>query len=73
MNVNPNELRRVTVQVLNRVNEEMTKYEIEAAQSDDSPFQIKDANGNAQYMSLVVSKVSLLNTLTLLNEQGKKR
>lgn len=72
MIVSPDVLRRETVQLMKTVEKEMQKFEDEGRLRHISPFQVKDANGNALYATLVAARLSGLNAVALLNEQGKK-
>lgn len=71
MEVSPNVLRRETLQLLNRVNAEIAKFEEESEKLSLSPFQVQDPYGNVLYASLVTSKIMALNTLALLNENRR--
>lgn len=73
MNVNPDALRKETVQALRVIDGEVLRHETEARRADVSPFDLRDVSGNAPYVSLITAKLVALNTLALLNEPSKKR
>jgi hypothetical protein len=73
MNVSPNELRKETVGVLNQVNAQIQEIEKNAEARGVSPHHMVDSYGAYQLSPLLMAKSQCLNTLTLLNEQGKRR
>jgi hypothetical protein len=62
MEVSPNALRRDTMELLQRINKELAKQ-------DDLRLSLSEE----RLVPLLLAKAQCLNTLTLLNEQGKKR
>lgn len=58
MIVSPNELRKETVETLKEINKAL---------------ELLDRSGPEVRASLLLAKVQCLNTLTLLNEQGRRK
>lgn len=72
MEVSPNALRKETVQVLSLINEQIDAVKQAAAGRGITATKLVDDRGNFVLPPLLLAKSSCLNTLTLLNEQGKR-
>lgn len=73
MIVSPDALRKETVLLLRLIDVEMDNYKVVSEGAGKSPFRIPNVEGNFNYGELVTAKLTAINTLAILNEQGKKR
>lgn len=71
MDVSPNALRKETVQVLKQVDDQIRDVHSIADQRGIHPAQLRDEHGNWPMIPLLLAKSQCLQTLTMLNEQGK--
>lgn len=87
MEVSPNALRKATVETLRQVEEQIKEVrreawvrdvggilpaETEEEAGDRMACEFRDDSGTWPMIPLLLAKAQCLNTLTLLNEQGKK-
>lgn len=73
MDVSPNALRKETVQLLAQINTQIATVKLVAKERGVEPHQIMDPSGQYLLSPLLLAKAQCLHTLTLLNEQGRRR
>lgn len=73
MNVSPDALRKETVQLLGQIHRQIDEVVDLASQRETSPHKMTDQNGHYLLSPLLLAKAQCLQTLTMLNEQGKRR
>lgn len=73
MNISPNELRRMTVSVLNDVDKQITEIKQSAGARGVPSEKMRDENGGYILSPLLLAKAQCLGVLVQLQEQGKKR
>lgn len=73
MDISPNALRRDTVQTLREIDEVLSSIRQEAEAMDKEPTELLDQNNNWVMTAPLLAKAQCLQTLTLLNESGRRR
>lgn len=73
MEVSPNALRKDTAATLRQVEAQIDTLTREANANGIEPTSLKYTDGTWPIIPLLLAKATCLNTLTLLNEQGRRK